>query len=899
MRAAVEWCVDAASAHPLFVVLFALSLCAAGIRFGFPKPVGGLELHTDFLELLPRESPGFKAFEHQLGRVGGGATLIVVAESPERAANERFIDALSAKLQEGIDARRACMASCSPDSVDRPGRAATAAPPQCVAKCGEGYIAYVENGTKDVHTFFEDHKWLYADLADLEEADHTLDQQIAIRSGLVSDLSDDDDDERPAPAKGAAPTKASPAGAPAAASAPPAEEKRPTLGMDEYYERWKKEGQKYNDFPSGYFCTPDGKMHGLRVVTTTTGTGDSGSETVIRLVNEAIAAVAPATIHPELKWGLAGDIPNAQQEKESLMSDAALASGLATVLILGGIVFYFRSPWSLFVIAVPALLGVSAAYSFARVTFGYVNTAGLFLGAIILGNGINYPIVLLSRYREFRARGMTAHEARRGAVWNAFRAELVGASVAAIAYGSLTVTRFRGFSQFGMIGFVGMLLVWLSIIPLVPALLVLIEAVQAKLPPWLRDPPSPIGEDGTSGPVMSGIARVTERWPRFFVALGLLALLFFGAQLPRFMKDPWEYNLSHLGSRASKKSGAAMWSIKADAVFGGKMNIAGALMLADSVEQIPLIKEAILENDKRDPEGTLVSSVATVFDLLPGPVESQKEKLAVLDRLRDRLTPAVLASMSDDERRKLEELRPPESLAPLAPVDLPGLLRRRFEERDGRVGTVFYVKFKDIVFSDGHIALRIAKTTDNVRLADGTVVQTASRSTIFAEMLKSMERDGPLASFLSFGLVVVVVVIATSNPRGAAAVLLSLVIGVVCTVGGAAMFDMKVNFLNFIALPITFGIGSEYPFNVFDRTRLLGGDVSLAVKRSAGAVAMCSLTTVIGYGSLIFNDNQALQSFGKLAVAGEVATLLAALFVLPAFLHLIYRKRPLAEPKTL
>ncbi len=48
--------------------------------------------------------------------------------------------------------------------------------------------------------------------------------------------------------------------------------------------------------------------------------------------------------------------------------------------------------------------------------------------------------------------------ARREAVWNAFRAELVGSTVASIAYVSLTVTRFRGFSQFGMIGFVGMLL---------------------------------------------------------------------------------------------------------------------------------------------------------------------------------------------------------------------------------------------------------------------------------------------------------------------------------------------------------------------------------------------------------------------------------------------------------
>ncbi|MDB4997928.1 MAG: exporters of the superfamily, partial [Myxococcaceae bacterium] len=113
----------------------------------------------------------------------------------------------------------------------------------------------------------------------------------------------------------------------------------------------------------------------------------------------------------------------------------------------------------------------------------------------------------------------------------------------------------------------------------------------------------------------------------------------------------------------------------------------------------------------------------------------------------------------------------------------------------------------------------------------------------------------------------------------------SLLMGVLWAVGGAALVDMKLNFLNFIALPITFGIGCEYPFNVFDRSRLLGGDITAAVKRTGGAVSLCSYSTTIGYGSLLFADNQALQSFGKLAMSGEIACLAAALLVLPSLLH--------------
>ncbi|MEO8800440.1 MAG: MMPL family transporter, partial [Polyangiaceae bacterium] len=371
-----------------------------------------------------------------------------------------------------------------------------------------------------------------------------------------------------------------------------------------------------------------------------------------------------------------------------------------------------------------------------------------------------------------------------------------------------------------------------------------------------------------------------------FLALAVVVSGIACIKLPQFFRDPWEYNFDHLGSRGSKHGGAGEWSNKAEKVFGGKMNIAGALMLADTPEQTPLIKAQIFANDRADPQGQLVAQVATVEDLLPGTDAEQKEKLEILDRIRDKLTDNVLSSMDPAERKRVEEIKPPEDLAVVGPKDLPVLLRRRFEEANGTVGTVFYVKLKnDVSLSDGHNLLRIAKTTDDVKLPDGTVVQTASRSTIFAEMLRSMQRDGPLASEVSFCAVVVVVVLTTGSFRGAFTVILALVMGVLWAVGGGALNDMKLNFLNFIALPITFGIGCEYPFNVFDRTRLLGGDVTSALRRTGGAVALCSFTTTIGYSSLLFADNQALQSFGRLAMSGELACLVAALFVVPSVLH--------------
>jgi len=867
-----------------------------------------LQVRSDFTELLPKDSPGLKAYEHQLGRVGGGASFIVVVESPDRAANQRFIDDLSVELSAQVKKHKACTDACAGADA-------------CVRACGVNLVQYFENGTKEVQGFYRSHKWLFASKKDLEDADSTLDSQIAIQSGLVSDLESDDP---PAPSSDAAapppaPKKAPPiaagardAGAPAVAPAPvdggaadggAGTKKKPALGLDAYKEKWDKAADKHDDFPTGYFASADGKTLVLRIITSAQGMGETSGDAFTvqmqHLVEELRKRDEGAHRYDAaMLVGFAGDIPNAKAEKESIVDEALWATILAIICVALGIVVYFRSLASLLVVLLPVAVGIGAAYAFATFHFGYVNTAGAFLGAIIIGNGINYPIVLMARYREFKSR-MPPRVARLEAVKNAFRAELVGASVAGIAYGSLTITAFRGFSQFGTIGILGMFLVWASIIPLVPAMIVLIEKVH---PRFLA---APLAESLTAeelaalpqkpaGAVVRGISWITAKVPKTLVFLFLGVTVAAAWSLPTFLRDPWEYNFHNLGSRGSKAAGgggAGEWSTKADHVFQGKTDISGARIMADTPEQVPLVKAKILANDAADPKGALIDKIVTLDDFLPGTPAEQKEKLDILAQMRDRLTPRVLEGLSPDERKRVEDMMPPEDLALVGPKDVPPLIRRRFEEWNGNVGTLFYVQYKpNTSWSDGHTVLRIAKASDNIRLDDGTVVQTASRPTIYAEMIRSLEHDGPLATLASFLAVIVVVLLATHQLRGGLAVLLALLMGVVCTLGAAAHLGVKLNFLNFVALPITFGIGCEYPFNIFDRTRLFGGDVRRAVQRSGGAVVLCSYTTIVGYGSLIVSDNQALQSFGYLAVAGEVACIVMAMLFLPSLLHLILPK---------
>ena len=846
----VEW----ASRSPLLVLLI------AGVLFAFLGYFAQKLQHnvrSDFLELLPRDSPRFIAFEHQLGRVGGAAKLVVVVTSPDRKQNERFVDDFAARIQAFADEKKACKVKCAPGDG------------ACETQCFNP-VAYVESDTKRVRSFYEDQKWLFAPLKDIEEAESNLDRQIAIRSGLVENLTDDTPKHPPGPAPGphgdAGAPHAGAAHAPAPAGGSPdagAPVAKSSLGVTEYLDRWDEKTR--------------------------------GKDTFLGDMQRVVADMRiTSTYHPDMLVGFTGDIGNANDEKRALVDDATKAFLVALGIILLGLVLYYRSIWSLAVIFIPTFFGIAAAYAFAYVVFGYINTAGAFLGAIILGNGINYPVVLLSRYQEFRARGMDPFEAKREAVLNAFRAEFVGATVASIAYGSLVITRFRGFSQFGMIGFFGMISVWIAIIPMVPALLAINERIQAKLPAALREPLPKLRADGSRSLLTKLLADVTTRYPWPFIVLGLALTIFAASKIPGYIGDPWEYDFGKLGSRATHVSGANKWSDKANEVFGGKMNIAGALMLADTPEQVPALKKQILENDRNDPQGPLLADIATIWDLLPGTAEEQQRKLAVLDRIRDLLTPRVLASLSEKERAQVERFRPPERLGVIGVKDIPPILQRPFSENSGAIGTVIYIKIRnDVTLADAHYHLRLSKTCDNVRLPDGTLVRTATTSSIYAEIIDSIRRDGPLASMASFLAVLLVVIVATRNWRGAFSVITALLMGVIWLAGAAAMFNIRINYVNFIAFPITFGIGCEYPFNISDRARQYGWNVREAMLRSSGAVILCSFTTVIGYGSGMYSDFQALESFGKLAVIGEVACIFAAVLFMPSMLTLLQRKHNL------
>jgi predicted RND superfamily exporter protein len=144
----------------------------------------------------------------------------------------------------------------------------------------------------------------------------------------------------------------------------------------------------------------------------------------------------------------------------------------------------------------------------------------------------------------------------------------------------------------------------------------------------------------------------------------------------------------------------------------------------------------------------------------------------------------------------------------------------------------------------------------------------------------------PRAVSLSLGATALAVILLFRRARPAALVVGTLAVGLIWLMGAMAAAGVRISFINFIALPITFGIGVDYAVNLLGRHRTTPESGILSAMRGVGGpVVLCSLTTTLGYLALLRSHNQAVRSLGAVAVLGEASCLLSAMLLLPAVLR--------------
>ena len=701
-------------------------------------------------------------------------------------------------------------------------------------------ISRITGDEHEAREFLRAHRHLLVPVGELENARDALKQRVAKLNPLYVDLDDEKSDEQL------------------------------RRELDELRTK-RRDAEARLARPTN--ISADGRIAKLEIATAFRATDAKRTEQLIETMAAVRAKVVAA--NPGVQIGFTGGSVSALSEHRAITKGILMSSIITALLVALVLALYFRSTTLLVMLVGTTMIATAASFGAAAFTVGHLNAATAFLGAIIAGNGINYGILLIARYLEERRR-REVDEALVAAIVGTLRPTAVASLGASIAYGSLAATSFKGFADFAVIGAIGMMLCWVASYTLLPALILRFG----------RDTRIFHGDPflGTWIVRLIGFKR-----SRLVCALSGVVFLAAGVIVVRYVAaDPFEYNIKNLRSRGDDAIVARNWMALSDKTFG--RGFAGRTYIAaDRVDQVPKIISTL----EKLPT---IGSMEWLQKYVP---DDQPARLAVLGELRT-LVDKALEKLDDAEAKELAELRPPDELRPYTAADLPASLRDKFTEKDGRIGLVISIRpANDLDEWNGKDLMRFAGAVRELHLSGGETVTTSGASVIFADIIAAIERDGPVVTLVALVGLVVMVTLLVGRNRRAAAVMVGTVGGSLLMIAVCALIGIKVNFLDFVALPITLGLGIDYAINVAHRHDHEDiPDPITTLRTSGSAVFVCSLTTMIGYGSLLVSENLAIRGFGEASLIGEVTCVMTALVVVPALLAVGNRRPRRVSPAT-
>jgi hypothetical protein len=165
----------------------------------------------------------------------------------------------------------------------------------------------------------------------------------------------------------------------------------------------------------------------------------------------------------------------------------------------------------------------------------------------------------------------------------------------------------------------------------------------------------------------------------------------------------------------------------------------------------------------------------------------------------------------------------------------------------------------------------------------------------FPQMMLNMNletlREGRVAALAAVTVILIVLMADFRRPLVAVLSFLPLVSGLALTFGVMWLLDEKINYINIIALPVIIGIGVDDGVHFFHRYIQEGsGGMGRAVSSVGRAMLMTSLTTMIGFGSLMLYMMRGMASLGLVLFVGVGMCFVVTVTLLPA-LAALFEKR--------
>ncbi len=156
---------------------------------------------------------------------------------------------------------------------------------------------------------------------------------------------------------------------------------------------------------------------------------------------------------------------------------------------------------------------------------------------------------------------------------------------------------------------------------------------------------------------------------------------------------------------------------------------------------------------------------------------------------------------------------------------------------------------------------------------------------VISQLKKIISRDFTVATILALAGVLIVLSIQFRSLKGVLFCIISLGVGIVWMLGCMGLFGISLNFANIVVIPMVIGLGIDSNTHLYHRYRENPEEGIVGAMSFTGrAVVISSLTSLAGFGSLIFSRYSGLKSIGILAVMGLSLCLVTAIFLLPSLI---------------
>lgn len=682
------------------------------------------------------------------------------------------------------------------------------------------------------------------------------------------------------------------------------------LNMFELFEnRLARLGGQFRRGGSRYFTSPDGSLL-LMLVRPVRPVQDlafdrelmvrvraSVQGTLERAVSDGrLAADALAG----LSVGYGGAYPCAVHDDQALRQDIFATFGVSILAVLALFGLAFRRLGMVFYVGAPLAASVLWTIGLAFALFGRVSIISGGSAAILVGLGIDFAIHLYNRYAEERQSGAELAAALVHAAALTGQGVLFGALTTAIAFYAVCITRFKPLAELGFLAGTGVLLEMLSMLLVLPAMLVLRERLATSRP--------------FKAEVFGfGLARLAGCVKRLAAPLSIL--IFGGGALAGW------YMLTHVEPetfdsefRNLKPLRHPVHDLNDRVMQKMRTNTDNVYFISTGADTQEALERAAALRPRLDAliaEGEFLG-YQSLADYVP-PLRRQQEALEFLkgidfERVRADFVAAAHANGFKEQAfadflKRLDTLarliEQPEwvSIEEMQRAGLATFLKRYYAVHGGQVRIVTHAqpRLGEVMGSgpEGQARHRglpsewFEAQAEALGADHQTLIMTSARQLAF-ELRDLVSSDFSLIIALVTAGVVACLLATFRHPVRVLTALLPLAAGFSCMVAVYLLAGLKVNYVNIVVLPAIIGIGIDNGIHILHRY-IDERDISLVVGRTGRALMMSSLTTMLGFGSLLISRFPGMRSLGELAVTGVFTCLVCSLVGLPALLHWLGR----------